>query len=405
MNYSNSNYDIAIIGAGLVGSIQAILLANSGFKVLLLDLFQEQVAIYLDINNNINHNLLPDLRMSAITLKSEEILSSLGLWDTIKLRSGVMQKTKVWEECGSGEIVFDSFRIGKSHLSTIVENNLLLELVNKKIKIFDNITVKRPCEILEINSKTDNYHEIITNQNSYVVNLIIGADGANSWVRKYFNFDCITKDYNHFALVTNVYTEKPHHNIAYQHFLKSGPLAFLPWQDPYCSSIVWSTNKEQAEHWKNCSDSDFCKGLEFYFNSRLGKVNSNLNRFVYPLIMRHAVQYYKSGIVLVGDAAHTIHPLAGQGLNLGIYDAYELNNIIKSAKKNGCNIAHDQVLHKYQLKRRGHNQQMIEVMQFFKDIYTLDYQPLNLFRSFGMNMIDNINFIKKKVMNFAAGNY
>jgi 2-octaprenylphenol hydroxylase len=405
MKINNTDYDIAIVGAGLVGSIQALLLAQQGFNILLLDVFAEPQQKYLNADHSMNLHLPPDLRMSAITLKSEDILTELGVWDLIKLRSGVMQKTEAWEEQGSAEIIFDSLRIGKNHLSTIVENNLLHELINAQLKSTKNVVIKRPCTILDIQHKANNLHDILTQDNNYSVKLIIGADGANSWVRKYFNFDCTVKDYNHTALVTNIYTEKPHDNIAYQKFLKTGPLAFLPWMHPYCSSIVWSQNKEQADYWQNCSEIEFHKGLEEHCNTRLGKITASLSRVSYPLIMRHVKQYYKSGVVLIGDAAHTIHPLAGQGLNLGIYDAYELTNILIMAKQRNYNINHDQILHKYQLKRRGHNQQMLNTMQFFKDIYASDYQSINLIRSIGINALNNIDFIKKKIMNFAAGQY
>lgn len=395
-------YDVAIIGAGLVGSVQALLLANNGFKVLLLDLFPESDRRYLGRDNKINLDLEPDLRMSALTLKSEDILSQLEVWEQVKSRSGLMQQTHVWEQSGPGEISFDSLSIGSTHLSTIVENDFLLELVTNKIIHNSNITLHRPCRIKNIYYH-NNYSEINLEEICCTVKLVIGADGANSWVRNYFNYGCETDSYEHSALVTNVYTEKPHNNIAYQCFLQDGPLAFLPWQDTNCCSIVWSQSHEQAKSRIEYSEQEFKQELNKICSHQLGKVVKISKRASFPLIMRHVSEYYKEGSVLIGDAAHTIHPLAGQGLNLGIYDAYALAKVLISAKQKQFNISSDAILKKYQLQRRGHNQQMINLMSFFKNIYGSDNMTINVVRNLGSNLLDNFGFAKRQIAQYAAG--
>lgn len=413
MNKLKAEYEIAVVGAGVVGSVAALLLAKAGYNILILDLAAEPEAKYL-VNNNleqINTLLPPDLRMSAITLKSEEILAELGIWPEVLKRSGTMQQTHVWEEDGPGSITFDSLAIGSTHLSTIVENNYLQELLTHQLKLNSNITLVRPCKVLEIKQKQyqvnnqNKSFDIITEQQTFKVNLIIGADGARSWVRDYFDFVCEEQNYNHYALVANVYTEKPHKNTAYQHFRKEGPLAFLPWAEPHCCSIVWSQSKDKAEFFNSCSPEDFHQGLEKAFNSTLGKITDSSKRVIFPLTMRHAEKYYKTGVVLLGDAAHTIHPLAGQGMNLGIYDAFSLAETLSHAKEKNQNYASDVVLLKYQLKRRGHNEQMIQAMQAFKDIYSTDKKSVKLIRSVGMNLVNNLSLLKNPAMRFAAGFY
>lgn len=405
----NNKYDVAIVGAGLVGSIQALLLAQNDFNVLLLDLYPEPSFKYFTDNHSnagLNLDLKPDLRMSAITLKSQEILESIGAWEGIKSRRGLMEKTYVWEEEGPGDIYFDSLSIGKNYLSSIVENNLLLENITLKIKNNKNITVVRPCKIQNINF-ANNVSEvtlyIVDTLQKFYVNLVIGADGANSWVRDYYNYNLEINSYNHTALVTNIYTKNPHNNIAHQKFLKEGVLAFLPWYDKNCCSIVWSQSKESAEFYQNCDIDEFNAKLEKIFNNKLGKIINTDKRVIFPLIKRHVDQYYKIGSVLIGDAAHTIHPLAGQGLNLGIYDAYELSLILSQAKQKNYNIASDYILKKYQLKRRGHNQQMLDLMDLFKYIYSHDSKAIGLIRNLGVNLSNNIGLIKKQMARYAAG--
>lgn len=401
-------YDVAIIGAGLVGSITALLLAKYDFNVLLLDAGSGVSNKYFNECGKFNQDVPPDIRMSAITLRSREILDQFGIFSAAENRFGIMKKVKAWEESGASEINLDCLLIGKQYLSNIVENNLLLEIIHNKIKALSNITRINSCKISDIYNvanQNSNSSEIETDKGNFIVSLVVGADGANSFVRKYFEYNVDTENYNHTALVANVYTEKSHNNTAYQCFFKEGPLAFLPWQDSYCSSIVWSQSQQSAEYWTNCSEKEFLAELGEKFNYKLGKVIKTGQRACFPLIRRHAENYFKSGSVLIGDAAHTIHPLAGQGLNLGIYDAYELAEVLVWAKNKNYHINADYVLNKYQLKRKGHNQQVMTMMGLFKDIYSSDSKAIGMVRNLGVNLLDNISFLKKQMARYAAGFY
>ena len=404
---NNPDYDVAIIGAGLVGSIQALMLAKQNFNVLLLDVTTQSVVKYLSSDDKVNMLLPPDLRMSAITLKNQRLLHELDIWTALEARFGLMQQAHIWDDNGPGEITFDSLKIGENNLAAIVENNLLLEIITNKIEKNTNISVLRPCQIKAIDKLPNNKSEIILEHNNrvsnYAVSLIVGADGAQSWVRNYFKFSIEQADYNHTALVTNIYTEKPHHNIAYQVFLSEGPLALLPWYERNCCSIVWSQSKAQAEYLQQCNTETFLYELSRNTNYKLGNIIDCQQRVTFPLKMLHVREYYKKGVVLIGDAAHSIHPLAGQGLNLGIYDAYELTQTLAWAQRKNYSISHDSVLKKFQLRRKGHNQQVIDLMSAFKNIYSSDAQLPSLIRNLGMNVLDNTSFIKKRIMLYAAG--
>ncbi len=410
----DNKYDVVIVGAGLVGSICALLLARSNFKILLLD---SNPPLLKQFGPDEMSILKPELRMSAITLKSQDILEEINVWQSLQCRLGLMQKVVAWEEQGTAEIILDCQLIGKTRLATIIENNYLLQVVNTKVKESENIFVLRPCKINNIfTNKNTNVSEIevidaqfsVDNKIRFFADLIVGADGASSWIRDYFNFDIQTENYNHTALVTNVRTLKNHNNIAYQKFLREGPLAFLPWAKPNICSIVWSQSEHQARLMQNCSEAEFSLALEKAIDGKLGKIVELDKRITFPLVSRHVNNYYKSGVVLVGDAAHTIHPLAGQGLNLGIYDAYELSKIVETAKKNNKSINSDSTLNKYQLVRKGHNQQLLNLMSILKEVYNYDNQnnkPISLLRNLGVTLTNNISFIKKQITRFAAGYY
>lgn len=409
-----NKYDIAIVGSGLVGSIAALLLAQYDFKILLLDAAPKFEKKFSNLSKPMEQP--PGLRMSAITLKSQEILEELNIWQKISTRRGLMQKVQAWEEQGPSDIILDSILIGQNHLATIIENNYLLEIINNEIKNIDNITVIRPCSIKNIFLNKKNVNNITSeieldingNLNTFLASLIIGSDGANSWLRNYFKFDCEVESYEHYALVTNIFTEKKHNNTAYQKFLKQGPVALLPWAQDDCCSIVWSQDENQAKKMQACSEEEFNRSLEQVVDSKLGKVLKSDQRVVFPLIKRHVKNYYKDNTVLVGDAAHTIHPLAGQGLNLGIYDVYELSKILGDAKRKNKEINNSALLNKYELTRKGHNQQMLNLMGLFKELYNQqnqDSRPISLLRNIGVTLVNNFSFIKKQMTRFAAGYY
>jgi len=235
----------------------------------------------------------------------------------------------------------------------------------------------------------------------------VAADGANSKVRQAMGMATREWDYQHHAIVATVKTEFAHDSTARQRFSESGPLALLPLQDKHASgkfsSIVWSVQPDRAKSLMSLSDEQFKQSLEAEFESCLGKVEQVSKRFSYPLRQRHAKTYVDAGVVLVGDAAHTIHPLAGQGVNLGFKDVQALSNILLDASEKGVAINHQSLLNRYNRQRQGDNLMMMGVMEGFKRLFEQKDPLVRWIRNAGLNWVDQQGFVKKQIVQRAMG--
>jgi 2-polyprenylphenol 6-hydroxylase len=237
--------------------------------------------------------------------------------------------------------------------------------------------------------------------------LVIAADGAQSALRKLAGIKTVEWDYGHSAVVATVRTEKPHERTARQRFMASGPLAFLPLRgndgDEHWSSIVWSTAPEAAQALLDLPDAEFAVLLGKTFEHRLGDIIEVRGRFAFPLRQRHAQMYHQGRVVLIGDAAHTIHPLAGQGVNLGFMDVKVLAEELLDAQVKQLPPAHPVVLKRYQRRRRGANLTMTATMELFQRLFARRELPVRWLRNTGMRGIDAMSAVKKKIMRSAMG--
>jgi len=400
MHNETRNVDIVIIGASLAGSLTALLLAkNKNLNILILD---KKIPNTENINFNDKNKYQP--RVVALNLASKKILGNIGVWNLLpELRLGGMRKISVSESNGPQKIEFDGFASGHDNLAYVVENDLLLNKLQEKLKQINNIKSEE-VEINKINNLKENAEIILDNKQKIKTKLIIAADGANSFIRNYFDLKTSIKDYGNTALVANIYTDKEHENIARQKFLKSGPIALLPLGDANNISIVWSTNKEFVEKLINYNEKEFCFALNREFNFKIGdNIKLTSKRFTFSLFERHAESYFCDRVVLLGDAAHTIHPLAGQGLNLGILDSKILTDEIMKAYNIHSDFGSIDVLQRYQARRRGHNQILIYAMRFFQDLYCIESLPGSIIRNLGVGIFNSSNFIKDKIIKFAIG--
>lgn len=400
MQIENKKYDIVIIGAGISGCLAALLLAkNNNLNILIIDKKIPDLK-----TKNFNDQNKYQQRVVAINLASKKILESVNVWQMLpELRLGGMRKISVTEENGPQKIEFDGYSSGYENLAYVVENDLLLQ------KLFEKIYQHKKIEIQE--SQITNIQNIkniveinLENNLKINANLVIAADGGNSFVREYFNLKINVKNYNHTALVANIFTDKSHENTARQKFLKSGPIALLPLGDVNNLSIVLSTNSDEANRLLKLDKEEFCLELNRIFNFKIGnKISLTSERFSFPLFERHLENYHHGRIVFLGDAAHTIHPLAGQGLNLGILDANVLAEEILNAHKIHGDYGNISVLKRYQSRRKGHNQILIYAMRFFKDFYSNQKLPVSILRNLGVGIINNNSFIKDKIIKLAVG--
>ena len=387
-------YDVMIVGGGMVGSTLACALADSGLKIAVIEKY---------IPEEIQKSDDYDLRVSAISHSSQNVFKHLGVWQGIeKRRCCAYEKMHVWDAEGDGQIIFDAADNGVKELGHVVENRVIQLALLETIKSHENIELISGQTVSEINYQADGSQ--ITLENNTVLNcrLLVGADGANSLVRQAALIDLDVAEYDQKAIVCVVTPQNHHKETAWQRFLPTGPLAFLPLSNGQCS-IVWSADSAEADRIMGLDDETFCKELMHAFEGKLGRIESASKRAAFPLIRRHANEYIKEGLVLVGDAAHTIHPLAGQGVNLGLMDAASLAEVIQNAITYRRNFASYQTLRKYERWRRGENQLMMFSMSGFKNLFGNQNTIISKARNFGLNLVQKSGVIKSMLMARAMG--
>lgn len=390
---SQQQYDVLIIGAGLMGLSMAASLQSLPIRIGLIDSRPVEPTFTGEQY---------DLRVFAITPTSQQFLQEIGVWDAITaLRVSPYREMEVWDSEGPGRIHFHCQEVGEPQLGHIIENSVLQTALFTKIQAAENIEIVAPAELTKIHSHENGVTIETAAGIDYTAALVVGADGANSWVREHSGISMTSWNYEHHAIVATVITEKAHQKTARQRFMPKGPLAFLPLLDAHTSSIVWSTKPDHAEQLMALADEDFMLALAAGFDQHLGNITAISQRISFPLRMRHAKSYIKPHIALVGDAAHTIHPLAGQGANLGLADVAALAEVISSAVKQKRPIGAHHILRKYERSRRGENLKMIAGMEGFKHLFANENAWLKKTRSAGLNFVNRFTPIKRLFMESA----
>ena len=405
MNASQEqSFDIVIVGGGMVGATMACLLRDLDLNIALVDRLKFDV-----LNAEVTQDKF-DPRVSALTAATKKIFADLEVWPDIEAaRCCNYLDMQVWDADGTGSISFSAIDLNQSELGTIVENSILSSALYKQVSNQENLNLLPPMNIasMEVN---DGGTRLITDKGQQkIAKLVIAADGANSKIRELCKFPTREWDYNHNAIVTTVKTELAHQQTALQRFIDTGPLAFLPLAaEPidsiqnYCS-VVWTAIPKHAEYLMQLSDNDFCTELTKAIEGRLGNIEWCDNRLTFPLRQRHSVDYVKNNVVLIGDAAHSIHPLAGQGVNLGFLDAAVLSRELHHGIEVGRKLADPSVLGRYQRKRKGHNLGMMWLMEGFKHLFAEQALPIRWLRNIGMSGVDNISVVKNNLARRAMG--
>jgi 2-octaprenylphenol hydroxylase len=401
---SRLDFDVVVVGAGIAGGALVRALMQQGLRMALIEARPLATAIETAPQGLEGF----DARVSAITPASQSLLQSLGVWESIiSRRACPYRHMHVWDGEGSGSIDFDAGDLDVPALGHIIENSVLTSALLENIESQAELTVFSPALLQGLQQEEGGHCCLqLDDGRELSCELLVAADGALSGVRKLAGFRTREWDYGHHALVASVETEHFHDATAYQRFMSTGPLAFLPLGsqgDRHYSSIVWSAEPELAQSLQQLSDREFCDALGQSFEHRLGQIRGVSPRFSFPLRQRHAVEYVQPGIALIGDAAHTIHPLAGQGINLGLQDVAALSEELSRAAQRGGNIGSMAVLGRYQRRRKGENMLMMTAMDGFKRLFGGRQLPLRWLRNTGMRMVGQSAPLKQQLMRHAMG--
>ncbi|HEY6130417.1 MAG TPA: UbiH/UbiF/VisC/COQ6 family ubiquinone biosynthesis hydroxylase, partial [Halioglobus sp.] len=355
----NRQYDVVIIGAGIAGSALALALSGKGLSIAVVEV-QPLDAPALPATCGL-HDF--DLRVSALTPRSRDILEQLGAWDAIAAyRYCAYRHMTVWDAEGTGQIEFDRTEVDAPALGHIVENRAIVSALLTRAMAATDIHMLSPVALQACTRLESSRMQLtLSGGEQLETDLLVAADGALSRVRELMGFRSREWDYGHRAIVCTVELARPHEDTAWQRFLPSGPLALLPLPAAdghhYCS-IVWSMQDHLVDDVLALGDEAFCAALERACEGRLGAVQGCSRRSAFPLRQRHAVDYVQAGVALVADAAHTIHPLAGQGMNLGLQDVAVLAEEIVAGHARGVSPGQLELLRRYQRRRKGENLMM-----------------------------------------------
>lgn len=391
----------------MAGLSQALALEGLGLRVALVDQQPAPPAIAA-LQAQREQPVFSD-RVSALTPATRAFLKQLGVWEPLAaLRVCAYRDMQVWDADGSGQIHFAADDLHLDCLGYLVENPLVNAVLADAAAARPGLSLYHGAEAGRLERSGQGWQVCLKSGEILSCSLLIGADGGRSQVRELAGFRTREWSYGQRALVCTVRTEQAHAFTCWQRFLPSGPLAYLPLYLPgalaqhYCS-IVWSCDEPLATELLAMAPAAFAQRLAAALEHRLGGVELCSAPVAFPLQQRHAVDYVQAGVALVGDAAHTIHPLAGQGINLGFADAQALSGVIQRALVRGENYTSLQVLSRYQRERKPANLGMMLGMEAFKRGFGADDLTLRWLRNQGLNLADRSGPLKQALMRHAMG--
>lgn len=387
-------YDIIIVGGGMVGASCALAAAQQGFHVALLERAQPQLEWPDDSH---------DLRVSALTRASQCILQNLGVWPAMQaMRVTPYEDMRVWDRQGVGEIHFAAADLGEPDLGHIVENRVIVAGLWQAIANEDRIQVMFGREIDGLREQDEGSALLFADGAVIEAGLLVGADGACSRLRELAGIALQGRDYDQHGIVATVQAEHGNAATAWQRFMPEGPLALLPIQKDLFS-IVWSTSPAHASELLEISSDEFDRQLTSASQHCCGELHLLGERAAFPLRLQRASSYVRPGLALVGDAAHVIHPLAGQGVNLGMLDMGALIDVLVEARARGEKIGGYGVLRRYERARKGHNLAVQMAMDGFKHLFSNQNPALHLVRNLGLGLADRIPPLRRQFERVALG--
>jgi 2-octaprenylphenol hydroxylase len=398
-------HDVAIAGAGIAGAALAATLAPRGLDIVLLDgaPLPAPPPVPVGIES-------VDPRVSALNAASRALLEGCGAWARIPATARCAYTgMRVWEEDGTGAIGFEAGEIGAAELGHIVENRWIVHALLGALAAHGNVRVRGAARLqaLELpRSPGEPVSVELACGDRLRARLLVGADGAQSAVRRLAGIDASLRDTGQQAIVATIRTAGLHAHTAWQRFLQTGPLALLPLAAPpegHCCSIVWSADRAEAERLMALDDAAFAVALGRASEFCAGEVLGLTRRIAFPLRQLHAASYAGAALALVGDAAHVVHPLAGQGINLGLADVRVLDEEIGRALGRHADPGDAGALARYARRRRGENALMLEAMDGFRRLFGDRRVPVRLLRNAGVGAVHRAGPLKRLFMRHAMG--
>ncbi len=387
--------DVVIVGAGMVGLTLANLLAKQGKTLAIIDRAEP---------HTFDSQQEWEARVTAVSPGSKAIFEYIDAWSAMaSKRITPYTNMHVWDEAGNANISFNAIDVNQANLGYIVENIVIQSSLHEVLQQQPNIKWYLNKTINKVITHADNVEVILDNDQVIIAKLLVGADGHRSTVRSLADISYTEKSYQQLGLVARVQTERAHEDTAWQRFLNTGPLALLPLNNGECS-IVWSVSDDYADELMKLNEHKFADALAQASESKLGEITLRSKCAGFPLVSGHADCMVQPRIALVGDAAHAIHPLAGQGANLGFTDAAVLADVLaRSSINRERDIGSYKVLRKYERARVGETQIMQKAMDAFVAAFGSTAKPVVTARNVALNAADKIQPVKKFFMTHAMG--
>jgi len=384
--------DVLIVGGGLVGGLTACALARGGVDVVVVDADDPETLLQAQY----------DGRCSAIARSVHNAFVELGLWDHMKDEAGVIEDIRVTDGKSPLFLHFDSLDLVGVPFGYMLENRVVRKALLEVVPKMEHATYLAPRRVETLVRDASKVVARLSDGTTVQAKLVVGADGRGSWVRRQANIDLTKWSYDQTAIVTTVESEKPHLNVAQEHFRPSGPFAILP-MPGHRSSIVWTETSRNAPLMMGLSDADFQAELAERFGDYLGEVRVVGPRWSYPLTLQFAKRSIDQRLVLVGDASHGMHPVAGQGFNMGARDACALAELVIKTKKLGLDVGAGRVLDDYDRWRHFDNHVMLASTDALVKLFSTNNGPVRFVRDVGLALVDQLPFAKKFFTRSAMG--
>ncbi len=389
------DYDVIVIGGGMVGAACAAALGQADMTVCVID--AGEPVLHWDDDRY-------DLRVSAISRASQNLFENLGAWNGMVSRHvQPYSEMEVWDAKGTGRIHFDCAELGEANLGHIIENRVIVAGLVERLQQLESVSYLSRRRPVAFRAETETARLTLDDQTQLTAQLVIGADGARSWLRGQLGIQTLNRDYGQKGVVATVHVEDGHRDTAWQRFLATGPLALLPIARDHFS-IVWSTSSAEADRLVALDTAAFDEELnQALGQSPLGTLSLRGPAAAFPLRRQHAPRYVDRRAALIGDAAHTIHPLAGQGVNLGLLDAAQLAEVLLQGRDQGRDLGSHSLLRRYERARKGDNLLMMGAMEGFHFLFGQDSAPVVLARNLGLSLSHRATPLKNHFMRHAMG--